>query len=230
LRVHGRPAPHEAARRDHVAGELGVPGVDAGVDDGDPHRRERGRLRPGVVGVVREQVPLPRDERIRGRERRGRRDGGERGDDRRGDAARHQAGASTTGIVIVGPGNPAALSLYVVVSAGRTTVANVPSAATRRRRTTGAQAPSAPRCSSEAEPASRATPVSRTGTPTLVGLGGVTKRRVPRRKEVERSPRRLRASAPVMPSVVPSAAVTTRLATRDDAVSLACTSTTGAAS
>ena len=47
----------------------GCAAVDPRVDDRDLHRRERRQLRPGVVGVVRRQVPLLRRERIGRRER-----------------------------------------------------------------------------------------------------------------------------------------------------------------
>ena len=130
--VDPRRSPDEAFRGDDVAHELGMAAVDTGVEDRDANRRERRRLGPGVVGVVRGEVPLAGNERVRWREGScGDSEGGREGE--RSDEPPHQAGAATMGIVSSGPGNPEADSRYVVVCVGRTTAANEPSACTVKR-------------------------------------------------------------------------------------------------
>ena len=59
----GRPG-DEALRRRDPAAQLGMGAVDARVDHGDPDRRERRQLGPGVERAVLRRVPLARQERV----------------------------------------------------------------------------------------------------------------------------------------------------------------------
>src|SRR6187551_3773146 len=68
-RVHAGRATDEALRTDDPAREVWMACIDAGVDDRDWNRLERGQRDPrGVEAAVRE-VPLLRHERIARRER-----------------------------------------------------------------------------------------------------------------------------------------------------------------
>ena len=68
-RVHAGRATDEALRTEDPAREVWMAGIDAGVDDRDRNRLERGQRDPrGVEAAVRE-VPLLRHERIARRER-----------------------------------------------------------------------------------------------------------------------------------------------------------------
>jgi hypothetical protein len=69
LLVGGRAAADEAPCRSDPVAELGMLGVDAGVDHGDERAGERRRLRPRRERADVLEVPLARIERVCGRER-----------------------------------------------------------------------------------------------------------------------------------------------------------------